>query len=81
MIDQKLYEAINKNNKIEHKKYVKELKKKGRRDTIFIITGVLSIITLVLILGIQVHQDTLKYVDKCLKSGQTKEYCLYQANR
>lgn len=81
MIDIKLYNAINENNKKEHLKYIKKQKRKATIDTIYVITGILAIVSLFIVLGIQVHQDTLKYVNKCLKTGQTREYCLYDANR
>lgn len=79
MIDKKLYEAINENNKKEHTKYVKSEKRKEIISTISIIIGILAISSLVLVLGSVIHQETQKAVKKCVKMGYTIDKCVKDA--
>ena len=79
MIDKKLYEAINENNKKEHAKYVKNQKRKNIIGTISIIIGILACVSLVLVLGGVIHQETQKAVKKCVKMGYTIDKCVRDA--
>lgn len=79
MIDKKLYEAINENNKKEHLKYVKQQKRKGIFDTIFIIIGILACISLVLVLGNAISRQSKNAVKKCVKMGYTIDKCVRDA--
>lgn len=76
MIDKKLYYAINENNKKEHAKYIKSQKRKEKINLITCIMLVLAILTLVLVFGNVIHQETQKGLKKCLKSGHSQNYCL-----
>lgn len=40
----------------------------------------LFIIILVFIFGLYIYNDTEKQVEKCLKNGNSQNYCLYKAN-
>ena len=53
---------------------------KNKIETFKIITGVVIILVLIIILGITVHNDTKKQVEKCLKNGNSQNYCLYEVN-
>lgn len=79
MIDTKLYNAINENNKKEHAKYVKNEKRKGTISTISIVIGILAIVSLFMVLGSVIHQDTQKAVKKCVKMGYSIDSCVRDA--
>ena len=76
MIDKKLYYAINENNKKEHAKYIKSQKRKEKINLITCIMLILAILTLVLIFGSVIHQETQKGLKKCLKNGNSYQICL-----
>ena len=75
MVDAKLYEAINENNKKEYEKWVKNEKKKERISTISIIIGILAIVSLFIALGSIVNHQSEKAVKRCVKMGYTIDYC------
>ena len=79
MIDVKLYEAINENNKKEHLKYVKNEKRKDKISTISIVIGILAIVSLFMVLGSVVNHQTEKAVKKCVKMGYTIDSCVRDA--
>lgn len=79
MIDKKLYNAINENNKKEHAKYIKNKKRKGIFDTIFIIIGILACVSLVLVLGNAISHQSKNAVKKCVKMGYTIDKCVRDA--
>lgn len=76
MEDKKVLEFINENHDKCYKEFVKTQKIKNKIETFKIITGVVIILVLIIILGITVHNDTKKQVEKCLKNGNTITYCL-----
>lgn len=76
MIDQKLYNAINENNKKEHAKWVKREKRKSKIDTILIIIGTIAVLSLILVLGNTIKQENTKALKNCLKNGYSQKYCL-----
>lgn len=79
MEDKKVMQFIQENYKKEHAKWVKQQKKKARRDNILILTGILAVLTVVLWLGSVIHQETINQVNKCLKSGESEAVCLWKA--
>lgn len=79
MEDKKVMQFIQENHKKEYAKWVKQQKKKARRDNILILTGILAVLTVVLWLGSVIHQETINQVNKCLKSGESEAVCLWKA--
>lgn len=80
MEDKKVLEFINKNHERGYIDFVKSQKKKNRKETLKIVAGVVIVLVLIITLGITVHNDTKKQVEKCLKNGNSQNYCLYKAN-
>lgn len=80
MEDKKVLEFINKNHERSYIDFVKSQKKKNKKETLKIITGMIIVLGLIIALGITVHNDTKKQVEKCLKNGNSQNYCLYKAN-
>jgi preprotein translocase subunit SecG len=80
MEDKKVLEFINKNHERSYIDFVKSQKKKNKKETLKITTGVVIVLVLIITLGITVHNDTKKQVEKCLKNGNSQSYCLYKAN-
>ena len=80
MEDKKVLEFINKNHEKCYNEFVKTQKKKNRKETLKIVAGVVIVLGLIITLGITVHNDTKKQVEKCLKNGNSQNYCLYKAN-
>ena len=76
MIDKKLYDAINENNKKEYAKYVKLERRRNKIGTVLIIIGTLAVLSLVLMLGSVIHHETQNAVKNCLKLGHSQNYCL-----
>lgn len=79
MEDKKVLEFINKNYEQSHKDFVKKEKKKRKKEIICTLIWFLACISLIYILGNIISQSTLKDVDKCLKNGNNKAYCLRNA--
>lgn len=80
MEDKKVLEFINKNHEKSYDNFVKTQKRKNKIETFKIIAGVVIVLGLIITLGITVHNDTKKQVEKCLKNGNSQNYCLYKAN-
>lgn len=80
MKDKKVLEFINENHDKCYKEFVKTQKRKNKIETFKIITGVVIVLVLIITLGITVHNDTKKQVEKCLKNGNSQNYCLYEVN-
>ena len=76
MEDKKVLEFINKHHEESYKEFVKKERKKDIISTISIIIGILAVLSLVLVFGSVIHQETEKSVKKCLKSGHNYTYCL-----
>lgn len=76
MEDKKVLAFINKNYEEKHKEFVKNNKKKRKKEIICTLIWFLACISLVYVLGSIINHETLKNVDTCLKNGNTKEYCL-----
>ena len=79
MEDKKVMQFIQENYKKEHAKWVKQQKKKARKENILILISILAILGLVLWLGSVIHQETMNQVNKCLKSGKSRQVCLWEA--
>lgn len=80
MEDKKVLEFINKNHEKCYNEFVKTQKRKNKIETFKIISGVVIVLGLIIILGLTVHNDTKKQVEKCLKNGNSQNYCLYKVN-
>ena len=80
MEDKKVLEFINKHHEESYRDFIKTQKRKNKIETFKIITGVVIILVLIITLGITVHNDTKKQVEKCLKNGNSQNYCLYETN-
>ena len=59
---------------------MKTQKRKNKIETFEIVAGMVIVLGLIITLGITVHNDTKKQVEKCLKNGNSQNYCLYKAN-
>lgn len=79
MEDTKVLEFINANHEKSYENHVKTQKRKNKRNTIHCIILILAVLTLVLVLGSVIHQETQKDVKKCVKSGQNINVCLRDA--
>lgn len=79
MEDKKVLAFINANHEKSYENHVKTQKRKERRNTIQCIILFLAVISLVLVLGSVIHQETQKVVKKCVKSGQNINVCLRDA--
>ena len=80
MEDKKVLEFINKNHEKSYDNFVKTQKRKNKIETFKIVAGVVIVLGLIITLGITIHNDTKKQVEKCLKNGNSQNYCLYKAN-
>ena len=76
MKNKKILAFINKNYEKKHKKFLKNNKKKRKKEITCTLIWFLACISLIYVLGSIINHETLKSVDKCLKNGNTKEYCL-----
>ena len=79
MEDTKVLAFINANHEKSYENHVKTQKRKNKRNTIHCIILVLAILTLVLVLGSVIHQETQKAVKKCVKMGYSIESCTRDA--
>lgn len=79
MEDTKVLAFINANHEKSYGNHVKTQKRKNKRNTIHCIILILAILTLVLVLGSVIHQETQKAVKKCLKNGNSYQVCLRDA--
>ena len=75
MEDKKVLEFVNKNYEESHNKWVKQQKKKHRREKIWTIIYVLALISVVFILIKVVSYETEKGLRFCLKQGYSENYC------
>ena len=80
MEDKKVLEFINKNHERSYVDFVKSQKKKNRKETFKITVLTILALILVIVLNINTYNDTKKQVEKCLKNGNSQNYCLYKAN-
>ena len=80
MEDKKVLEFINENHDKCYKEFVKTQKRKNKIENFKIDTDEDIDLVLIITLGIAVHNDTKKQVEKCLKNGNSQNYCLYEAN-
>lgn len=76
MEDKKVLAFINANHEKSYENHVKTQKRKERRNTIHCIILILAVLTLVLVLGSVIHQETQKAVKKCVKMGYNINSCL-----
>ena len=76
MEDKKVLEFVNNNHEKSYNEYVKSVKKNERKSTICCITLILAILSLVLVFGSVIHQETQKSVKMCLKNGYSYNECL-----
>jgi uncharacterized membrane protein YidH (DUF202 family) len=80
MENKKVLEFINKNHEKCYNEFVKIQKRKNKVEVFKIVAGVIIVLGLIIALGTTVHNDTKKQVEKCLKNGNSQNYCLYKAN-
>ena len=79
MEDKKVLAFINANHEKSYQEHVKKQVRKNRINTIQCIMLFLAVISLVLVLGSAIHQDTQKAVKKCVKMGYSIESCTKDA--
>ena len=79
MEDKKVMDFINENYKKEHAKWVKQQKRKNRKENILILIGILAVLTGVLVFGSMIHHQTEKAIADCVKKGNDYYMCLRDA--
>ena len=81
MEDKKVLAFINKNYEEKHKEFVKNNKKKRKKEITCTLIWFLACISLIYVLGSIINHETLKSVDMCIKNGNSYNYCLMEANK
>lgn len=76
MEDKKVLEFINKNHDMQYQQYIKASRRKRKFDIAYNIILILAVIISLLIFGNEINNQTKKEINKCLKNGNTRAYCL-----
>ena len=76
MEDTRVLEFINKHHEESYKNHIKMQNKKSKTNTIQCITLILAVLSLVLVFGNTIKQETQKNLKMCLKNGYTQNECL-----
>ena len=80
MIDKNLMDAINENNKIEYKNWIKNQKRKERIKLILNLMVFLAVLSVVLVWVSTINHIGEKNVKKCIKKGYSYNYCIKDVN-
>ena len=81
MEDKKVMKFINDNHEKAFNDYKNQLKKAKRKEKVLSVLYVIALIVAIIFFIGVVQNDTKKAINKCMKSGNSYNYCLMEANK